>query len=104
MSDHIPAAIQIGGPVPRSITEAITNAEVSLEWGGESFEPITPDDLIAHLDPVARQLHLYDRRAVAPSTPSRPGCATITYPTTASLTPGTSSTAWPCPIARTAAR
>ena len=67
MSDRIPAAIQIGGPVPHNIAaqliEAITTADISLDWGGESFEPITLDDLIAHLDPATKQLHLNDDNA-----------------------------------------
>ena len=51
MSDRMSAWILIGGALPRSMTEplctAISTCCVSPEWGDATFEPKTPEDLLA---------------------------------------------------------
>lgn len=50
MSERMSAWIQIGGPLPRSMTKplctAISTCCVSQEWGDATFEPKTPEDLL----------------------------------------------------------
>lgn len=51
MSERMSAWILIGGALPRKMTEPLCNAIstscVSQEWGDATFEPKTPEDLLA---------------------------------------------------------
>ena len=51
MSERMSGWIQIGGTLPRSQTEqlctAISSERVSLDWGDATFEPKSPEELIA---------------------------------------------------------
>jgi hypothetical protein len=66
MSERIAAQIEIGGKVLRSVAqelcEAISTQHVSLEWGGEQFQPNSVDDLLAARDDL-QLLRLYDHEA-----------------------------------------
>lgn len=67
MADYFPGAIQIGGSVSRAVAtqlaNAITEARVSLDWGGATFAPSTSDDLQAAVDAETKVLQLYDDQA-----------------------------------------
>src|SRR5207244_3871454 len=65
--DYFPGQIQIGGSVSRALAEglakAITDARVSLEWGGTDFSPEAADGLLVGVDADTKLLQLYDDQA-----------------------------------------
>jgi hypothetical protein len=67
MGTWFPGAIQIGGELSADdVTElcgAILDAGLSLDWGGEPFEPASAEDLLAAVDADTGQLRLFDDQA-----------------------------------------
>lgn len=51
MSEHMPACITVGGPLPGRLVpglcEAIDSQQVSLEFGGDCFSPGSAEDLLS---------------------------------------------------------
>jgi hypothetical protein len=52
MSDYFPGSIEIGGKVPKALAQELVDAVVNAgaaegdDWGGEGWEPETPEDLL----------------------------------------------------------
>jgi len=69
MADRMPAEIQIGGKIRRSVAEAlcsvVADAGGSLDWGEAQFQPETTDDLLSARsdDEGPHILKLYDDQA-----------------------------------------